>query len=542
MSGSIVFRHRLPAMNIDGRHNGTYNNEEGGCPCCYTTTDSRLGQFLHHLRDAVTDDRRLVFIDGKALSCSNNWIRDHTHEMKAFRHWEHDLTSFLDFIADTQQESGRYFELIKQLDDFHWKFVSEDCRRIYEDDNVALVRLELEADIEYLVVEAADMVFRVTRDRDWLERILPKLEKGIEYITSDEKRWDAERGLVKRPFTIDTWDFTYGKPGNNRRIEDGDPMAIMHGDNSGVYDAMRILARFRRLTGDGEKADEWEMRAEALREAMIRHLWNGRFFIHQLHLNSGGADGLESERLSLSNVYDINRGVTDTAQSRSIISEYIRRRGRTSAFAEWFTVDPPYPEFNGYKPGQYVNGAISPFTAGELAKAAFENGYEEYGWDIISRFMSMMERDGNIYFVYSPDDGRPQGGGPSAWGAAALISAVDEGLAGITDPDGGYETLGFSPRFPVTGYEELRYITGYEKTSAYVDVRYILTDRGMRYDVISPSKKAACRIMLPKGRRMSALTVNGGPHDASVSYVGDTAYAVFGCEGGGRYSFIIEFE
>ncbi|MCR5263723.1 MAG: hypothetical protein K6D94_07610 [Clostridiales bacterium] len=537
----IGFRNRLPAMNVNGRHNGTYNNEEGGCPCCYTVNDSRLGQFLHHLRNAVYDDRRLVFIDGKVLCCSNNWIRDHTHEMKAFRHWEYDLTSFLDFIIDTQQENGRYFELIKQLDDFHWKFVDESCRRIYEEDNVALVRLELEADIEYLVVEAAEMCFKATGDLGWLNRILPRLEKGIDYLTSDPKRWDPSLGLVIRPFTIDTWDFTYGKPGNNRRIEPGDPMAAMHGDSSGAYDAMRILASFRRLLGDSGKAAEWDGRAEDIRKAMIKHLWNGRFFIHQLHLNSGGADGLENERLSLSNVYDINRGVTDLSQSRSIISEYMRRGETTEAFAEWFTVDPPYPEFNGYGPGRYVNGAISPFTAGELARAAFENGYEEYGWDIISRFMDMMERDGNIYFVYSPDDGKPQGGGPSGWGAAALMSAVDEGLAGITDTDHGYGRLGFSPRFPVTGYDELRYVTGYEKSSAYVDVRYILVPEGMRYDIKSPASRVDAHIMLPKGRKPGSLLVNGEAAESKAVTVGDTVYADFSCQGKGDYSLELIF-
>jgi hypothetical protein len=44
-------------------------------------------------------------------------------------------------------------------------------------------------------------------------------------------------------FTIDTWDFTY-RPGagTNRRINAETPMGIMHGDNSGVFQAMNQLA------------------------------------------------------------------------------------------------------------------------------------------------------------------------------------------------------------------------------------------------------------------------------------------------------------
>ena len=523
----IEFEHKLPAMRIDGKKNGTYNNTELAFPSILTTTDPKLGCYMHTLRSNIYEGRTLVFIDGKILMCDKNWIRDHVHVMKAMRHWDYNLDSFLNFIIETQREDGQFYELIKQYDDRHWSFVNEDCYVMYPEDNLSLVRLELEADIEYLVVEGAMYLYRTTGDDEWLKRVLPHLEKGIDYITSDEKRWDKEHGLVKRPFTIDTWDFTYGKSGQNRRIEEDTPMSIMHGDNSGVYQAMNQLAWFNRRLGNEEKAAEWERRAEELKANMFRHLWNGRFFIHQLHLNHSGADNLESERLSLSNAYDINRYVTDTEQSRLIIEEYMSRRKETECFAEWFSIEPPYEEFVGYKPGRYVNGAISPFTAGELAKAAFNNGYEEYGWDIITRTMSLVERDGTVYFLYNTDSTPQPEGGPSAWGAAALISAVDEGLAGINDVGVNYDEIYFAPKFPVTYYTELRYITGYEVSKALVDVRYIIKDNGMRYDIYSPAKKIKAHILMPKGKTCSALLVNSVEKAFSVNYVGDSAYVDF---------------
>ena len=91
-------------MYCGGKLCGTYNNEEMVLPCILTAKDSRLGEFLHHLNNIIHDDRRLVFVDGRVLGCSNNWIRDHVHEMSAFKHWEHDLKSFLQFILDTQTE------------------------------------------------------------------------------------------------------------------------------------------------------------------------------------------------------------------------------------------------------------------------------------------------------------------------------------------------------------------------------------------------------------------------------------------------------
>lgn len=538
----IEFENKLPAMRVNGVECGTYNNHELGFPSILTTSDPNLGLFLDKLRSNIFADRSLVFIDGKILLVDKNWIRDHVHVMKAMRHWEYDLGSFLDFIIETQREDGQFYELIKQVDDVHWSFVREDCYVMYPEDNLSLVRLELEADIEYIVVEGAVYYYRTTGDDEWLKKVLPKLEKGIDYITSDEKRWDKERGLVKRPFTIDTWDFTCREDASyNRRIDPDSPMSIMHGDNSGVYQAMNQLAWFNRRLGNEQKAKEWEKRAEALRESIFKYLWNGKFFIHQLHLNHNGIDELENERLSLSNTYDMNRGLTDVKQSRLIIEEYMARRETTKLFAEWFTIDPPYEKFHTHKIGSYVNGAISPFTAGELAKAALNNGYEEYGWDIIKRFMKLVERDGTAYFLYYPDSAPQPDGGPSAWGSAALISAVDEGLAGINDIGVNYDEIFFAPKFPVTHYTELRYLTGYEVSKALVDVRYILKDNGMRYDVYSPAKNIKAHILLPKGKNCAKLIVNGNEHSFDTEKIGDSVYVNAECPSDKKVSFEILF-
>lgn len=524
----IDFEHKLPSLNIDGKHNGTYNNPELAFPSILTTADARLGTFMHTLRSAIYAERRVMLIDGKFIACNLNWIRDNVHIMKASRHWDYHLDQFLNFIIDTQREDGQFYELIKQYDDFHWKYVNQDCYVMYPEDNLVLTRLEIEADIEYLVVEGAVYLYRTTGDNEWLKKVLPRLEKAVDYITSDEKRWDKEHGLVKRAFTIDTWDFAYKQSSHNRRIDPDTPMSIMHGDNSGVYQAMNQLAWFNQRLNRREKAAEWEKRAEQLKQQMFRYLWNGRFFIHQLHLGHPGADDLENERLSLSNPYDINRGVTNLVQSRRIIEEYMARRKTTDCFAEWFSIDPPYSKeasFNDLAPGQYVNGAVSPFTAGELAKAAFNNGYEEYGWDIIQRFMKLVERDGTAYFLYDRDSSPQPQGGPSAWGAASLISAVDEGLAGINDIGVKYDEIYFAPKFPVTPYTELRYITGYEVSEILVDVRYIVKEEGMRYDIYSPAKHIKAHILLPKGKKPVKFLVNGAAEGFALNQVGNSLYA-----------------
>ena len=260
----------------------------------------------------------------------------------------------------------------------------------------------------------------------------------------------------------------------------------------------------------------------------MKHLWNGSFFAHQLPVDGNPPlDGNEANRLSLSDSYALNRGILSGDECRAVIDAFVERGKVSGTFAEWFTIDPAYePSFMGYRPGEYVNGAISPFTAGELAKGAFANGREEYGWDVVSRWIDKVEKDKAIYFLYNRRTGGPisEDAGPSAWGAAALMSAVDEGLAGIVNSGVGYDEIEFSPRWPVTHYREIRYVTGYELTKKYVDCRWIMTEKGMRYNLKSPAKKVKAHILLPKGRGCSRLLVNGVEAAFALSTVGESLY------------------
>ena len=534
-AAEIEFASPLPRMRVDGRSVGTSNSESFAVPGVATTSDASLGKFVKTLRDAVRADRRKVFVQGRVLTCSINWIRDHIHQSAAFRHWEYDLTTFLDYILDTQRQDGQFYEMLLPIDrEGHWRNSNPSCYRLFPDDFLSLVRFETESDIEYLMVEGCERAWRAKGDDAWLKAALPRLEKGIAYLMSNPSRWDAERGLVKRPYTIDTWDFTFRPDPDSgadlRKIIPGyTPMAIMHGDNTGLYAALKSLAGFERRLGRDGQAKSYEEAASRLRDSVMKHLWNGTHFIHQLPVDPPqGRDGNERNRLSMSNAHALNRGILSMDERRAIVGEFMRRRKTGTAFAEWFTVDPPYePCFgaNGKFPaGQYMNGAISPVTAGELARGAFQCGYEAYGWDILVRLMDLVERDGRLYFLYHPKTREGQGRGPVGWAAAAVLNAIDEGLAGIVDLDTGYREIAFSPRWPATPYAEVRYVTGYEVSDAYVDCRYVLTDRGMRYRLKSPAALVRAHLLVPEGRTAADVRIGARSVPFERARVGDSAY------------------
>jgi len=224
----------------------------------------------------------------------------------------------------------------------------------------------------------------------------------------------------------------------------------------------------------------------------------------------------------------MNRGVTTYGQNRSILREYQQRMATTHAFAEWFSIDPPYEEFGaGHKPGSYVNGGIASYAGGELAKAAFNNGMEAYGWDILQRIWKLIKRDGELYFLYNPQTGANLGGGPSGWGAAAVMSAIEEGLAGIQDLDVQYRVMGFSPRWVVTDYRELRYFTGYERSQELIDMYFIRKDDSLWYRLLAPSEEIRCHILLPQGQSCASVAANGAAVEFSITTVGESRYADF---------------
>ena len=543
----VSFTQALPRMREarTGKTCGRFNNKDLAMPGVLTTGDPTWGDFLHLLRNTINGERSLVFVDGRKMMVNKNWIRDHVHVLKAMRHWEYDYAGYVDFTLRHQRADGCILELVKQADDRHWRYAAPESRKFFPDDNLAMCRLDIEADVEYLLVEGATYCYRISGDDAWLARALPRLEKAIDYVTSDPQRWDARHGLVKRGYTIDTWDFTY-EPASvtNRTLTAATPQAIMHGDNSGVYQAMAQLAWLNGRLGRTAKAAAWRARADALKAAMYKHLWNGRFFFHQLPLNVPPVDAHERERLSLSAAYDMNRGLMPVADCRRTIEEFRRRRQTTDCFAEWFTVDPPYDfTFARHPRGDYVNGGVCLFTAGELAKAALENGYEAYGWDILVRVKEMAARDGTLYFLYDRTTATSINAalGPSAWGAASVLSAFDEALAGVRDVGVRYDAIRFSPRWPVTGLDEVRYFTGYEAADAVVDVRYVRRANGLRYLVRAPAKALAAHILLPSGAAAREVWLNGAPRAFETTAVGDSRYVDFETEGTGTYDIEILF-
>ena len=420
-----------------------------------------------HIRGYRTPDARSL------------WIRDYSDMMRAVKYFEKDMTSVVEHFAQNQADNGRVFDYVTTFPE----------KRPSERENwTKYVRVPVEADVEYRFIKAVLLAWQATGDDGWARRLLPKMEKALQYILTNPWRWDATTGLVKRAYTIDTWDFAYTAGKHDWlqfQVNDDTFWGIMHGDNSGYYEAFRLMAQLYGRFDEPARAREWNHRAADLLDSMNRLCWNGRFYTHFFKLTPVEIPGVdEAAQLSLSNPMDVNRGTTTPDMARSIIDEYRRRWNRNKSFAEWFSIDPPFPDgiFGDEKllRGAYCNGGIMPLVGGELAKAAFDNGREAYGADILKRYYDMVSKSGETYLWYFPDgtpasvekSTSPDAQPTDAWGSSAMLYALVEGLAGVTDLESGFRKVRLSPRWREAGVDRAEVEVSYGASGRKIAYRY----------------------------------------------------------------------
>ena len=444
------------------------------------------------------------------------WIRDNSDMMRAYKYWEPDITSMIDHFAEMQSGSGWFFDYFTMTPE------KVPCER---ENWAKYVRVPVEADVEYRFIKAVYQAWQATGDDAWLRQLMPRIEKALSYICTDPWRWDPGHKLVKRAFTIDTWDFDYtaGRhPWLNFQIDDHTFWGIMHGDISGYYEAFGNVSTLYSVIGNARRARYWRLFAETFRRRANRICFNGRFYTHQVHLVSVTIPGHdESRQLTLSNSMDINRGLATHTMATSIIREYQQRGKDLRAFAGWFSVDPPFPDgiFGDEKlvAGAYCNGGIMPLVGGELARAAFEHGFEEYAVEQLLKYESLTQ-NGESYLWYFPD-GRhstietstsPDASPSDAWGSSAMAYALIEGLAGVVDCSKLFRNVRLSPRWLAAGRDEAEVCCAYGASGAFIEYnfRHKSAAASMELD-ITGNAKIDLHLLLPEGKKAKRLSVNG---------------------------------
>ncbi len=512
-----------------------------------TCHDPRIDALLPRIRRFMDQDVSEITVMGSFVRGYHSpdtpslWLRDHSDMMRGARYWERDMVSMVEYFAETQTKRGWIFDYVTLVPD------KLPCER----ENWAKhVRVPVEADVEYRFVNGVYLAWQATGDDVWMKRMLPHCERAIAYILNDPWRWDKKLGLVKRAFTIDTWDFDYTAGRNewlNFQITDDTFWGIMHGDNSGYYQAFLQLAAMQAHLRQHTRAASWRRFAAAFRKRANAVCFNGRFYTHQVHLVPVTIPGVdESAQLSLSNPMDINRGMATHAMAVSILDEYRRRGESTGAFAPWFSIDPPFPDgiYGDEKlvGGAYCNGGIMPLVGGELARAALEHGWESFGVDQLLRYEHLTGND-ETYLWYFPGGSHatketstsPEAYPTDGWGASSMLYALVEGLAGVVDEASLFRQVRLSPRWMAAGTDEAHVTCAYGASGASIAYEYA-HDAARRSLSIAVHGRCTLRLhaLLPAGTRAKRVRVNGRTVPSKTAIIETSSYADASCRVNGK--------
>ncbi len=299
-----------------------------------------------------------------------------------------------------------------------------------------------ETDQEASAILAAARAVEII-DPGWLDKkingrtVLDRLDRALAFVL--EQRFDPGRGLVKGAHTAD-----WGDVG----LEDADQTAVYVDrdthwtcdiyDQSMFYAAARALAGFLRNAGRTERADFWTLRAEAIRTAANRLLWqeNRGFYRVHIHLDSLVHPFDEDDMFALGgNTEAVVSGLAGPEKAGRIIRAALSRQAAFRMPTIGATLLPPYPK-GTFKhpmvddPFEYQNGGLWDWFAGKLIRAMFDRGFSTTARTKLLEIARKNIAGGGLHEWDAPD-GSGRGSAVFAGSAGSLASAVAEGYFGV---------------------------------------------------------------------------------------------------------------
>lgn len=352
---------------------------------------------------------KIVRYNNKYYKYYSSWFQDHVFVAEGMKYFTDDLKTGIDLYADGQREDGLIWDNYKhpypELQSY-WEYRFNYGGFTYRPEDphssAIFVRIPVENIGEHTFLEGLYYAWKATGDDVWMKNKLDSALKAVEFATSSPYYWSEEKQLLKRPFTIDRWDF---QSDFDAKITGKDFMGvdldrtrygIMFGDNICMANGCKWLAEMLEHVGRDDDAKKMKRLSGQLWKRINEESWNGQFYHHWKPLNPEqsldfGVD--QSKQVTLSNAMALIRGL-DHEKCVAIIKTYqlIKREMPKSSTGEWYMCYPPFDKGWHINKWEYMNGGVSPILAGDLALGAFEHGFESYGVDILRRVYQLAKQ------------------------------------------------------------------------------------------------------------------------------------------------------
>lgn len=356
--------------------------------------------------------------NGKEYHFFVPWVLDNNNTTKGMKYFSPYSGDMVDLFRQTQKSNGMIWSFVNSNEnDFYYFETAYNSIGFFRKDHDAwFVRQPVENHVEYNFVNMMYQHWKASGNIEWMKTNLDCASRALDYCVTDTVRWSKRFQLLKRPYCIDSWDFQvddkytpYSPISPTMVIVPGKTkFGIFFGDNTGYFDACNQLAEMHESIGQKDKAKIYRDRANNILKRLTKLAWNGKFFTHFIDEDSTVKRDLgvvEKSQIAQGNMYSINRGLSHE-MNVSIIKTYLNLKEKLPLCSpgEWYSIYPPFEKgFGSHNTKwQYMNGGVAGHAAGELARGAYENGYENYASDILNRLFKLGKQYGDrILFSYT---------------------------------------------------------------------------------------------------------------------------------------------
>mgnify|MGYP000913782591 CR=1 FL=1 len=494
--------------------------------------DKQIEDLFKLLEDAINLSIDIVKVNGKAITYyktgDNSWenLAYPSHGISGMKYFIKDIKSMFEVLYENQWPDGKLPDHIYGDGNTDWKL--RKLRSIM-------------ADLETSSVANIYESWIANGDDEWLKNLLPKIEASLFYATENPIMFDKKYNLIKRPHTCDMWDVQI-LVDDSCAITSDSRFVCMQGDTSAMFQACDVLSKIYKTFGNKKRANFWEYQKKYYYEKGNKIFWDGKKYIHHIHLDPVDHKDFKEEQLTMSNVYAIRRGFADHRKSVSIIKEYFDRLKKTKSKFPWWSLQPGYPDKLNYfkktipwskKEGEYCNGGLFPLVGGELTKACFQHGFEKLGFKMLYDFYAHIKKYNGAVFTWYYSDGTPGINSPhhqtnyDMWGISPWTQSLIEEVAGIQSTGKTFKDVLCSPKWSASDIKDAYAIAHFPSSNTYFAYKYTLLNDRIEILFTGTGEKVNFHILLPEKKHCKECLSNEKKIKFDIEKIESSLYVNF---------------
>ena len=392
---------------------------------------------------------------GAGSSYPQIWLRDSATIIPLSRYYYSTdyLTSWLEEHLGYQREEGQLYDWIAPGEKSNFLGPAPRVTEVYHASKqaaqkgitISADKNTTEADQEPAAVDAAYQVFKITGDRNWLNKdingrsLIDRLNLALDYLW--KSKVDSTVGLIANAFTADWGDVspTYS---DQRAIYVDEKTPIVAGiyTNAVFYRAAIQLAELNHENADDRMSNSWKTKAAAIKENVNKHLWQEDKGFYRIHLLltpkrlPNASD--DSDILAVGgNGLAVLNDIADEPKLRKIFAVATLRKQEYGMSTIAGTLLPSYPTGRFKHPAVrdeyvYQNGGQWDWFGARFLLAEFERGYSQQAFRNLVDLARKSANNNGLY-EWHTKSGEGKGSPNYAGSAGALGSAIFQGLFGI---------------------------------------------------------------------------------------------------------------